>query len=71
MATVQSTSPTIAEVTADDATSNNKDPSPADLFSRLKELERELELIQIQEEYIKDEQKNLKREFLRAQEEVC
>ncbi len=37
---------------------------------RMKELEAHLETLTIQEEYIKDEQKNLKRELLRAQEEV-
>ncbi|XP_062119418.1 26S proteasome regulatory subunit 6B homolog [Humulus lupulus] len=41
-----------------------------DLYSRLKSLQRQLEFIDIQEEYIKHEQKNLKRELLRAQEEV-
>ncbi|KAF1002619.1 hypothetical protein AG4045_008776 [Apium graveolens] len=40
-----------------------------DLYSRLKSLQRQLEFIEIQEEYVKDEQKNLKRELLRAQEE--
>ncbi|KAJ7294605.1 hypothetical protein O6H91_Y245800 [Diphasiastrum complanatum] len=41
-----------------------------DLYNRLKTLQRQLEFVDIQEEYIKDEQKNLKRELLRAQEEV-
>jgi 26S proteasome regulatory subunit T3 len=41
-----------------------------DLYSRSKSLQRQLEFIDIQEEYVKDEQKNLKRELLRAQEEV-
>ncbi|GMI71472.1 regulatory particle triple-A ATPase 3 [Hibiscus trionum] len=41
-----------------------------DLYTRLKSLQRQLEFIDIQEEYVKDEQKNLKRELLRAQEEV-
>lgn len=40
------------------------------LCCRLKKLQRQLEFLQVQEDYIKDEQKNLKREFLRAQEEV-
>eukprot|EP00258_Populus_trichocarpa_P044477 XP_024460496.1 26S proteasome regulatory subunit 6B homolog [Populus trichocarpa] len=40
------------------------------LYSRFKSLQRQLEFIDIQEEYVKDEQKNLKRELLRAQEEV-
>ena len=41
-----------------------------DLYGRLKSLQRQIEFIDIQEEYVKDEQKNLKRELLRAQEEV-
>ena len=41
-----------------------------DVYVRMKELEAQLETLNIQEEYIKDEQKNLKRELLRAQEEV-
>jgi len=41
-----------------------------DLYKRLKALERELEFLGIQEDYIKEEQKNLKRELLRAQVEV-
>lgn len=41
-----------------------------DVYSRLKTLERHLEFLAIQEEYVKDEHKNLKRELLRAQEEV-
>ncbi|KAK9768042.1 26S proteasome regulatory subunit 6B [Basidiobolus ranarum] len=41
-----------------------------DLYTKLKKLQRHLEFLEIQEEYIKDEQKNLKRELIRAQEEV-
>jgi 26S proteasome regulatory subunit T3 len=41
-----------------------------DPYVKLKTLQRQLEFLDIQEEYIKDEQKNLKRELLRAQEEV-
>lgn len=33
-------------------------------------MQQELEFLEVQEEYIKDEQKNLKKEFLHAQEEV-
>lgn len=43
----------------------NKDP-----YSKLKQLQRQLEFLTIQEEYVKDEQKNLKRELIRAKEEV-
>jgi 26S proteasome regulatory subunit T3 len=41
-----------------------------DNYKRLKNLQRQLRFLSIQEEYIKEEQKNLKREILRAQEEV-
>lgn len=41
-----------------------------DLYARLKTVQRQLEFLDIQEEYIKDEQKNLKRELLRAKEEI-
>ncbi|AOW03940.1 P-loop containing nucleoside triphosphate hydrolase protein [Yarrowia lipolytica] len=44
--------------------------TPEDYYRRLKQLEREYELISLQEEYIKDEQRHLKRELVRAQEEV-
>jgi 26S proteasome regulatory subunit T3 len=44
--------------------------APEDLYTRLKTLQRQLEFLTIQEDYVKDEQKNLKRELLRAQEEV-
>lgn len=45
-------------------------PPEEDLYTRLKTLQRQLEFLGIQEEYIKEEQKNLKNELLRAQEEV-
>ncbi|CAN6662740.1 26S proteasome regulatory subunit 6B homolog [Trichomonascus vanleenenianus] len=44
--------------------------SKKDLYKALKKLEREYELLVLQEEYIKDEQRHLKRELVRAQEEV-
>ncbi|CAK9277812.1 unnamed protein product [Sphagnum jensenii] len=46
------------------------DMEEEDLYTRQKLLQRQLEFVDIQEEYIKEEQKNLKRELLRAQEEV-
>ena len=39
------------------------------MYIRLKELQRQLEILEIQEEYIRDETKNLKREMIRAK--VC
>ncbi|KAE9029588.1 26S proteasome regulatory subunit [Phytophthora rubi] len=41
-----------------------------DLYAKFKSLERHLEFLDIQEGYIKDEMKNLKRELIRAKEEV-
>lgn len=42
----------------------------SDVYLRLKKLEKEYELLNLQEEYIKDEQRHLRRELSRAQEEV-
>ncbi|KAH8306351.1 hypothetical protein KR018_008746, partial [Drosophila ironensis] len=42
----------------------------ADLYVIYKKLQMELELIEVQEDYIKWEQRNLKKEFIHAQEEV-
>lgn len=41
-----------------------------DLYEKLKTFEKNYEFVVLQEEYIKDELKNLKRELVRAQEEV-
>ncbi|KAH0827140.1 P-loop containing nucleoside triphosphate hydrolase protein [Lanmaoa asiatica] len=47
-----------------------KELQEEDLYTKYKKLSRHLELLDIQESYIKDEQANLKRELIRAQEEV-
>ena len=44
--------------------------SQTDLYSRMKALQKHLQFLDIQEEYIKDEMSNLKRELVRAKEEV-
>ncbi|CAD7952191.1 unnamed protein product [Amoebophrya sp. A25] len=41
-----------------------------DPYHRLKEVEQQLEFLKIRESYIKEEMKNLKREMIRAREEV-
>ncbi|VDL59185.1 unnamed protein product [Hymenolepis diminuta] len=41
-----------------------------DLYLKLKSLKKQLDFIQLQENYIKYEQKNLKKEYMHAQEEV-
>jgi 26S proteasome regulatory subunit T3 len=57
-------------VEAETEAERTEEASIHDMYIRMKELQRELEFVEIQETYIKDEQKNLKRELLRAQEEV-
>lgn len=39
-----------------------------DYYLKMKQLQKELEFIELQEDYIKEEQKSLKRELSRAQE---
>lgn len=46
------------------------DAEEDDLYMLLKSVQRQLEFIEIQEEYVKDEHKNLERERIRAEEEV-
>jgi 26S proteasome regulatory subunit T3 len=41
-----------------------------DYYTQLKVLQRQVEFLDIQEEYIKDEMRNLKRELIRAKEEL-
>jgi len=53
-----------------DIDSEKKEAPETDVYSQLKSSQRKLEFYEIQEEYIKDEQKNLKRELIRAKEEV-
>jgi len=47
-----------------------KESQEEDLYEKVKALERELEFVEIQESFVKDEMKNLRRELLRAKEEV-
>merc|ERR1719486_1008399 len=47
-----------------------KGTASSDLYAKMKQLQRQLEFLDIQEEYIKDEMQNLKRELVRAKEEV-
>lgn len=61
---------TAAMMDIDDDSAQLTKPAGADPYTQLKTLEGDLEFLKIQEDYIKDEQKNLKRELIRAQEEV-
>ena len=47
------------------ATNNNND-----LYQETKSLEKQLEFVELQEEYLKDEMRHLQRELLRAKEEI-
>merc|ERR1711868_179068 len=49
---------------------STKDVTLDDLYTKYKKLQQQLEFLQVQEEYIKDEQRNLKKGYLHAQEEV-
>ncbi|CAN0098917.1 unnamed protein product, partial [Ectocarpus sp. 12 AP-2014] len=61
-----------------DATGKERQQQPAaedagaaqDVYVKLKSLQKHMEFLDIQEEYIKDEMKNLKRELIRAKEEI-
>jgi 26S proteasome regulatory subunit T3 len=44
--------------------------SADDIYTKYKMLQRQLELLEIQEEYIKEETKNLKIQYVRAKEEI-
>lgn len=50
------------------STTNNK--GEEDLYEKYKQLSRQVELLDLQESYIRDEYMNLQRELLRAKEEV-
>jgi 26S proteasome regulatory subunit T3 len=62
----------MGDVTADQVKKGIAKPvtDAADIYGSIKNLERHVEFLDIQEEYIKDEMKNLKRELIRAKEEV-
>lgn len=49
---------------------SSDDDNSLDKYRHMKDLERELELLQIKEEYIKDELRYLRRELVRSQDEV-
>eukprot|EP00347_Sterkiella_histriomuscorum_P023388 403334824 len=49
---------------------NGKSNDEKDLYMKMKELESELEILQIQEDYLKDEQRHLKSEYVRSKEEI-
>ena len=62
--------PTFESVVSEKAAFYHDLHEEEDLYLKYKKLARHLEMLDIQENYIKDEQANLKRELIRAQEEV-
>ncbi|KAH9856947.1 26S proteasome subunit P45 [Lenzites betulinus] len=67
---IQKQEPTFEAVVEDKASLLLELEQEEDLYLKYKKLARHLEMLDIQESYIKDEQANLKRELIRAQEEV-
>ncbi|KAJ3014885.1 hypothetical protein NUW54_g1189 [Trametes sanguinea] len=67
---IQKEEPTFETVVEDKAQLLQELEQEEDLYLKYKKLARHLEMLDIQESYIKDEQANLKRELIRAQEEV-
>mmetsp|Transcript_8259 Transcript_8259/g.26383 ORF Transcript_8259/g.26383 Transcript_8259/m.26383 type:complete len:410 (-) Transcript_8259:40-1269(-) len=70
MTSVLAQNPSSATSTVTSGAASGSSSSEADLYREYKELEALLEFLAIQEEYVKDECRNLQRELLRAKEEV-
>jgi len=58
------------EPTAEPVTPTKKTLDESDYYTRFQELKKQIEFYDVQEEYIKDEMRNLRKEYLHAQEEV-
>ena len=58
------------DTSAETKVQSTKDVTLDDLYTKYKKLQQQLEFLAVQEDYIKDEQRNLKKEYLHAQEEV-
>ena len=52
------------------STSTSSSTANTDLYQEMKSLQRQLEFVELQEEYLKDEMRHLQRELLRAKEEI-
>jgi len=48
----------------------NEDAKESDLYTKYIKIKKQIEFFDVQEEYIKDEMRNLRKEYLHAQEEV-
>lgn len=58
------------DVEMSDATTGMKSRETEDLYLKMKELDSELEILSIQENYLRDEQRHLKSEYMRSKEEI-
>ena len=58
------------EIDTPEVQTSQSSPSTEELYSKYKSLQKELELLQIQENYIKDETMNLKVQYARAKQEI-
>lgn len=54
----------------DTSTTPSTSPTPDDLYKKYKSLQKKLELLEIQENYIKEETKNLQIQYTRAKQEI-
>jgi len=62
--------PTFDAAMSDKASLQSQLSTQEDIFLRFKKLQQHLDFLETMEDYVKDEQRNLKRELVRAQEEV-
>ncbi|KAI3487983.1 hypothetical protein L1887_48066 [Cichorium endivia] len=70
IASLRRTEPTLEDAAAEKAAIHQEMAAEEDTYLRYKKLQQHLEFLNTMEEYVKDEQRNLKRELVRAQEEV-
>jgi len=61
---------TTAVASSSGAIALGEDESTVDYYAKLKSLEKQAEFLDIQEDYLKDEMRNLQRELIRAKEEL-
>ena len=70
MSSLVDTAPSAMQVDSQVSKDKKGEMTEEDLYMKMKELESEIEIIQIQEDYLKDEQRHLKSEYIRSKEEV-
>ncbi|KAN0061969.1 26S proteasome regulatory subunit 6B [Thecaphora frezii] len=70
IASLKRSEPTLEDAAAEKAALHHQMQQEEDTYLRYKKLQQHLEFLNTMEDYVKDEQRNLKRELVRAQEEV-